>query len=299
MPKPSLNPEKAKQGGGVEPGNYEVTAAKFQNLKTDFKVNQPNLVLTCQVLDKDGDRIRGADSIDINFGFGAKSLEAFHPGKGSGPDDAEPEDMGDGVDVEGNTIYCVGDDQFNASCGAVVFNATLVKAGFPKSVLEQCWAGSYVGLEFALDTKSAKETNDRFGTRLNTKPLPDGGTVTYKICDKWLNPNYMSAKSSKKDAGAPAETNGNKPESVEDVAIAVLKTVAAQKPGEKNAMKSKQSLMGFCTNAFAKGRYKAKLGEVQALIKKDEWITGQLSELGAVLDYDEAGAWTGKVVFPE
>lgn len=297
MPRPSLNPDRAKQGGGgVEAGNYAVTAAKFQNIKTDYKANQLHLVLECAVLDKDGDEVRGADPVEMYFSFGRQSLEMFHPGQADSAD-SEPEDQGTGVDVEGNTIYCDEEGaQFNKSCGAIVFNETLVKQGFPKATLDRCWAPDFVGLKFALDTRTAKEVNDQYGTRLSTKPIKsddpkqDGGTVTYKVATKWLNPNYLSGgKEGKAKAGkADAHSNGNadagKMTDPEEISKHVLGLVAKSRAGEKQKVKTKQQLVGFFTNAFVTSKQDNKndmLKKCQALVKDDDWLTDALAELGA------------------
>lgn len=294
--RPSGNPDKAKQGGGgVEAGNYLVNAAKFQNMKSDYKVCQPTLVFGCDVLDKDGDLVRGEEPVEMYFSFGAKSLEAFHPGQSSGPDDDQPEDQGDGVDAEGNTIYCAGDEQFNASCGAIVFNTSLAKAGFPKNILDRCYAPDYVGLKFALATRTSKELNEKMGTRLSTKPTKDGGTVTYKVAEKWLNPNYLmnGAGSNKKSTKTSAEPESKaKPTEPEEIAKEVLEIVSREKAGPKNTIKTKQALVGFFTNAYTKGKYDPKkLKACQDFIKDEDWIVGAVAELGGT--YDE-----GAVEFP-
>ncbi len=288
MPRVSLDPGKAKQGGSaVEAGNYLVTAAKFQNLKTDFRPNQPYIVFGCDVLDKDGDPVRGADPVEMNFSFGEKALELFHPGQADKPGE-EPEDQGDGLDAEGNTIYCTEDGgQFNKSCGAMVLFESLIKHGFPKEILDQCWAPAFVGLKFSMDTKEGRAINEQFGTRLSTKPTKDGGTVTYKVATKWLNPNYLSggdAKAKGKPNGKVAEDT--KPTDPEEIAKLVLAEVAKQKAGDENAIKSKNALVGFFTNVYTKAKYKpgTTLTEAQKYIKDEEWLVGAVAELGGTFD---------------
>src|SRR5690349_2676713 len=127
MPKPSSNPDRAIQGGGgVEAGVYLVKEAKYQNLKSDFKANQPHLVLTCTPCTPAGEPQRAAEDVEIRWGFGEKAAAHFHPGIGKGPDDLEPVNQGDGVDVEGNTIYCEGSEQFSRSSAYIVFTESLV-----------------------------------------------------------------------------------------------------------------------------------------------------------------------------
>jgi len=280
-----MNPDKALQGGSsIEAGNYLVFGAKFQNMKTDFRPNQTYLVFDTQVLDADGDVVRGADNIEIPFSFGEKSLELFHPGKADSPGD-EPEDMGAGVDAEGNTIYCVEEGaQFNKSCGMMVLMESLTKSGFPKAVMDKSWAEDYVGLKFTLATRTGKECNEKFGTRLSTKPAKDGGTVTYKVADKWLNPNYLSGGDAKPKGGKANGKATDEPALTgEDLAMHVLGEVAKLKAGEKNAIKSKNALVGFFTNVFTKGKYKG-LPEAQKLIKDDDWLAGAVATLGGTYE---------------
>jgi hypothetical protein len=302
MPRPSFDPEKAKQGGGVEAGIYEVTAAKFQNLKSDFKATQPHLVLIAAQCDKEGDRVRGAEDVEIHFGLGEKSAQAFHVGQGAGPEDNNPNDMGDGVDAEGNTIYCEGSEQFQRSCAAMVFGDSLKKLGFPVAVLDRCYAPDFAGLKFELATLTSKECNEKLGTRLNTRPLKDKETgadrpVTYKVAVRWLNPNYLAGGTAAQQAAPAAGDTSNA--TPEDLAKKLVGLIAAARPGAKNQIKSAQALFGFATNIYAKSKMPGQhLATVQGLMKNADWITQAIAELGGVCAYDDAGKWTGAVTFP-
>src|SRR5215469_14172233 len=85
------------------------------------------------------------------------------------------------------------------STGIMVFFDSLVKHGFPKAILDLGWAPSFVGMEFEFATYTSKECNEKFGTRLSTKPIErtdDKGNkesvnVTYKVATKWNNVNYL------------------------------------------------------------------------------------------------------------
>lgn len=307
MPKASLNPDKAQSGGGgVEAGNFVIVLPRFQNLKTDFRQNQLYLAMECGFLDKDGDPVRGADPVDINLSFGKKSLEAFTPGNASGADDSDPENLGDAVDVEGNTVYCSGDEQFNKSAGALVFMESLSKAGFPKSVLDRCYAPDMEGLKFTMATMSAKDINEKFGMRLNTKPMIDETTkeerpVTYKVVTKWLNPNFLSKDGKKAKDGAKgadksddgADTKPAKLTDPEEIAKHVLGLVAGSRAGEKGKIKTKAQLVGFFTNEYARSKQDPKkLSECQKMVKDDDWIIGAIAELGGTFD-------EGVTTFPE
>ena len=72
-----------------------------------------------------------------------------------------------------------------------------------------------------------------------------------------------------------------------------------QKAGPKNAIKTRESLEGFATNAFATGKFKgAAIAEVRKFLKDEAWVKDQLIDLGADLDMNDDGEWTGKVTFP-
>jgi hypothetical protein len=308
MPRASLNPDKAKQGGGgVENGNYLVESARFINTKRDNKPTMLSLVLHSQVLDADGNPVRGADPVEISFGFGEKSHESgFTPGVGKSKDDADPADQGKEVDAEGNTIYCEStDNQFNASSGAQVFSKSLVQQGFPKELLDQCWAPTLNGLKFRLETMSGAEINKILGTRLNTKPMADGGSVTYKICTKWINPSYINGAESKPTASAPSTTttaaNSGAKRTDEEAAIECLRLVGETRKGPKNAIGSTKALAGFFVNAFAKGGFSKDghgLPAVRKFVEDSAWVEGQLPNVGGELDYNDEGEWSGKVTFP-
>lgn len=298
MARPSLNPDKARQGGGgVEPGNYEVITSKFMNIKTDYKPNQMYLCFPdAAVLDKDGDKVRGADAVEINFSFGEKSLEFFHPANATGADDNDPTDQGDAVDAEGNTIYCTEDETFTKSCGAMVFLESLAKHGFPKAILDRCWAPDFEGLKVELATMTAAEVNKKFGTRLSERPAKDGNTITYKVAVKWLNPTYLGkagagAKAGKsKDAEPVHESENGKPQGVEDITKHVLSLVAVKKAGPKNPIKNINALNGFFAQQYSVAKMDPKhLKACQDKLKDEAWLEDAVIELGGTF---EAGVAT-------
>jgi hypothetical protein len=302
MPRPSGNPDKATESlfSKIEDGNYEVIAGAIKVTKGDFAdaTAQLSRVLTLRVLTADGDAVRDADTIEYIQGYGKKSLEHFSVGKGSGPDDTEPTDLGTDVDTEGNTVYCSGEAQFNKACGVMVFDTTLAHAGFPKDVLDRCFPADLVGLKFTLKTEASEKINKRFGLRLNTKPMasrkagePDQ-PATMKIVERWLNPTYLSA-------AKPAAGAAHKPAaaatglSVEEMAQNALEAVASKRAGEKNAVKTVAQMKGLVTNEYTKFGYPAaKLAEVQKLVVDTEWLQDAVQALGATFA-------DGKTVFPE
>jgi hypothetical protein len=296
-----MNPEKASQGSSsfkVEAGVYEVTGAKFAVMKGDFadSVAALHFVLETAVCDKDGDRVKGADPVEIDFGYGKTSLEAFHPADAKSAGDEDPKDLGDRVGTEGNSIYCSGSEAFNKSCGAVVFTESLVKLGFPKDVLDQTYAPNYVGMKFRLDTLDSKTINEKYGTRLNTKPIVnskgESNPVTYKIATAWLNPTYLSgAKASvpsKGKAPAAAEVTAVPASSKSDQELVMdcLVKIAAERQGEKGVVKSPTQLNGLITNAWTKGKMPSdRLKGMQTWIKGDgaAWLKSAVEKVGGVM----------------
>ena len=301
MPRPSLNPDRARSGGGggIESGNYEVLAAKFANIKTDFKSNQLYQVFELATLDKDGDKVRGADPVELRLPFGEKAHEAFTPGVAKSIDDDDAEDQGLDPDKEGNTIYCRGAEQFSGSSGAMIFQKSLVAQGFPKDVLDKCWAPSFVGLKFSLATLTPKEANEKYKVGANEKPFKNaaGELVAYtvKVATAWLNPNYMSAASKN---GSSPHVSTTEAMTAEEIAVACLAKVSKQKAGPKNSIKTYDSLKGFATNAFATGKFKGSLVDVRKFFEDKAWVMDQLLGLEAELDMSDDGEWTGKVTFP-
>src|SRR5262245_51540509 len=136
MPKQSLNPDLASSSAVIEAGVYRVgSGTKFQNLQVTDKV-QCHLVLPCTPCDSNGEPLRGGSEVDIQFSAGDSAVKrGIHPGRAQTPED-DPIDMGDGLDMEGNTLYKSDESNtLHKTCGMVVFMDSLVKHGYPKTVL--------------------------------------------------------------------------------------------------------------------------------------------------------------------
>jgi hypothetical protein len=302
MPKAALGSIRTG-GGGLEAGNYEVVGAKFAIKKLDYEDAKKQLyqVLSVLTLDAEGDRVRDAEPIEIDLGFGPESIQTFHVGKGSGADDNDPKDLGTDIDVEGNTVWTPTPGvEFKGSCGASVFNTSLLKLGFSKEILDRTWAADLVGLKFALETLPAAEINKLLETRLSTKPNRQGGSFTYKIARKWLNPTYLSKTGAAGNAVAPPKSAPAEAMSADEILTECIARVAAKRKGPKNTIKSIQSLSGFCTNEFAAGKFKGvKISDFQArFANNDDAVKTACLEAGGELDMDDDGNWTGKVTFP-
>jgi hypothetical protein len=303
MPRPSGNPDKATESlfSKIEDGNYEVISANIKITKGDFAdaTAQLSRVLQLRVLNADGETVRDADTVEFTQSYGKKALEHFSVGKGSGPDDNDPKDLGTDVDTEGNTVFCSGDGQFNKGCGVMVFDASLAHAGFPKDILDRCFPADLVGVKFALKTELSEKINKRFAMRLNTKPMPSRKAgeadipATMKIVDKWLNPSHKPGA-----AAAPAHdkkhaANSFANQTPEELATAALEIVSTQRPGEKNLVKTVAQMKGLVTNAYTKaGMPAGQMKAVQEFIGNPDWLSTAVEELGGSFS-------DGKTIFPE
>jgi hypothetical protein len=288
------NPTQARQGGGgIEAGKYRVTAAKTQNLKSEYRPNQLNLVLTVATLDAAGHPVRDAEAQELRVSFGEKSLADFHPGFAATAEADTVDDRGDGIDAEGNTIYMLNETQFNKSCGAIVFLESLRKQGFPEAILNRTYAPDLIGLDFELATMTPKECNDKYGLRLNTKPMKDKDdptkevSITYKVVKTWLNPTYLggtSTPAASASTGATNEASATTSESVDAIATRVLHIIAERKKGQ--TVKSPAALLGFFTNEYSKVTPKlppTMLAVCQAKLKDEDFLITALSEIGATM----------------
>jgi len=302
MPKASFNPDLAKQGGGgVEAGKYRVKSAKTQNIKTDFRPNQLYLVLDLITLDANWQPVREAEQQDMRLSFGQESLKHYRPAVAKNETDLDPVPQSDEPDAEGNTVHMLDSEPFNKSTAAMVFLESLAKQGFPKATLNNAYAPDFAGLEFELASYSPKDCNDKFGMRLNTKPVKDKDDstktidITYKVATKWNNPNYLSGNSSTTSSTSTAATQSTSTgaasvESPEDLTTKVLKLVAERKKGSE--IKSMQALFGFVTNEYTKHNPKlppSQLAAVQSLVKNPEFVAEKFAEIGVTAEYDNDG----------
>lgn len=315
MPRASLNPDKAKSGGGIESGNYEVITAKCANIKTDFKPVQPAMVFSVRTLDKNGAAVPDTEDQELALAFGEKASSHFSPGIGQSITDADPKDAGKDVDAEGNTVYCEEGAQFNSSSGALVFLKSLAKHGFPQDVLDACWMPSFVGLKIFLQTLPAKDINEGYGTRLNVGNSKDGQPFTYKVAAKWLNPSYLgksstpaatpatngSATASQVAASTPtpaSAANGTKVTVPDAVKMCIAK-LADKKKGKTIEIRS--SLNGFLTNELSALKLTGvSIAEFKKALADDDMVKDALTEAKATLALDDnTAAWTGGVTFAE
>lgn len=309
--KGSLNPDLAKQGGGgVEKGKFLIKASEYKNIKTDYKANQLYLVWNCALLDDNYNPVREAEDVEIRFSFGTESLKHFRPAVGKDASDQNPTEKSDSPDEVGNTFVITDGEPVSRSTGVMVLMDSLVKQGFPKATLDLGWAPSFVGMQFELATYTAKECNEKFGTRLNTKPVErtddkgnkESATITYKVVVKWQNPNYLSGPATSTASSAPATTTNasvTSSESPEDLFTKVLKVVVTRKKGGE--IKSQQALFGFVTNEYTKHDPKlpaSQLSAVQGLTKDPAQVAKALFNIGVITELNDETGEPNPVTYP-
>lgn len=282
MPRPSLDPDKAKQSQfenktKVEAGVFEVLSAKTEITKGTFAtdVAQLSMILEVALLDKSGARVGDAEPISLQFGI-SKALDKFAPGVGKDINDESPVSAGTEVGATGNTVYFDGAGELSGSSGTIVFMKSLKKLGFPNDVLDFCWFPAFKGLKFSMITKTAKEINDLLGVRLNTKDGINGKPVPYRIATEWLNRGYLTGKKEEPKA-APASVTANI--DVEDLIAQTMAKVAEVKAG--SPIKSMQALKGFFTHEFTKAKFPtAKLAQAQRIFANPDGLNELIGSLG-------------------
>lgn len=151
----------------------------------------------------------------LNFSLGQKSLAMIHPGNGTGPDDDEPEDLGEEVGVEGNTLLLKVDDfKLNSKSGLAKLSASLTKMGYTALHMSRMWAPDFKGVVFHMKPELSDE-----------KILGDDGKehpISYKIADKFFPAGKVAtgaaaplpkkgAQSEKKAASGSGGANGKAP----------------------------------------------------------------------------------------
>src|SRR5262245_47343119 len=108
-----MNPENAAKGAGVfkegyvriDSNSYKVHQAAGEDAvpatKWSWKVTRLQQDGETPLVNEHEEPI----TEELLFSLGTKCLPFVHPGKADGPTDEEPEDLGTGTGVEGNTIY--------------------------------------------------------------------------------------------------------------------------------------------------------------------------------------------------
>lgn len=325
MPKPSLEammPDNATESTGALAGKFEVLGSVFKVHKDKEYEPRPGqtprpasppcvaLVLKVSPISDDGERLEDADTRDIVLKLGSKSLATFHPGRGSDPDDADPEDLGDELNTEGNTLFISGGDvTMNAKSGYTVFMKSLQHKGFAKEKIAQCWAPHFKGLKFELATVTPDKL-EAYGQKKG-EGNKDGENITYKVVQSVVSfPDAKKAgkgvKAEAPAAAAKAEKKSAKPAASDDddddngagdsgnggneaeaEALRVLTATAAKLAGKTKKIDQAKT---FWVTVYSDPKVKGKTAlqaEARKFINNEKWLADKLEDLNAVVDLDE------------
>lgn len=285
------NEAKSSSGSRFKEGNIRVS-------KSVFAVHKPGnaeskiapvtaLVWTVDRLDEDLQPLTDDDGNPLvetlNFGTGGKSLPNLHPAKGDDPEDEQPEDLGDAIGTEGNTLTLVNPEfRIHEKSSSMVLIKSLAKAGW-KEEYNRMWAPDYKGLvcfmgTFADDTMKMK--NDK-GEEQST---------TYKVVTRIHSAPYEAKKAVKgKPTGTPKggemAAASDKPEVVK--AVELLKKLVADKDGKTLTMKA---VIVTVSNYITSLKVDPKLQvPILTLFKLDKWLNKHAEELGYTPDTDDDG----------
>lgn len=325
MPKPSFDsmlPDAAVESTGALAGKFDVIGSVYKVHKDKEyelrpgQVARPNppvmaLVLKVTPCGDDGERLEDADTRDITLKMGGKSLATFHPGKGSSPEDTDPDDLGDELNTEGNTLFIAGGEvSMNAKSGYTVFMKSLQHKGFPKEKIAECWAPNFKGLKFELATVTPDKL-EQYGQKKGEGNKDGEGNITYKVVQGIIGfPGSKTAgKKSKEveaDAPAPAAKKKVAPKTIdpdmeaasgadegeagneaEAEALRVLTAVTVKLAGKNKKLdQAKTFWVTLYSDPKIKGSAKLQQ-EARKFVNNETWLAEQLEELGCVVDTDE------------
>jgi len=240
-----------------------------------------------------------ADMGEVELRIG--DLKDFHPGNGTGPDDADPADAGQEVDAEGNMIYVKNESakltNFN---GFFPFLQSLEKEGFQAAVLARGWIPDLVGLVADFNTVPQEGT---------TRKRDDGTPFTNFIVSKIYTYPYDQAKpkgkgevpakptgkvatakpTGKSAAPKPSVPAAPKPSPTADdnesIAVAYLAEAVAKFAGETITRSKLQATVQ--TMAMRAKIPTKEIPAVVAYFKDDEWLAAQVEGAAFLADDEE------------
>jgi len=299
MPRVSLKHEDAMMGGfGVQEGYFEVTKSvcavhQFPPNSKTGKQSDPFTAIRWSLTKLNEDWTVADESEQAVLPIRLSTLDKMRPGNLNNPDDMdeEPEDLGNEVDTEGNSIY--GEDGAKVSGNWGAMEESLRKCGFRANVIERSYLPDFVGMKFHLKTVDAGSYKD--------KNTGEEKKATNLVCDQIHTFPYESkgkakagakGKAAAKSAAAPAE------ESNDDAKGALLEVLSDPDDGFKKVVKSgaeiKRSMFQVQLQLMLT-RKKVDKGIVPAimtLVKSDDDLVALAEESGLFAVDAEAGTIT-------
>lgn len=297
MPKASFAKKDTVKGGlNFEEGWFEIVEAssivhEFPPSKETGETFGPgcNVRLMLQRTDADG-HATVDDPIEEFFSCG--NLEEFHPGKASGADDDDPDDQGDELGAEGNSIVSVNGKKMSQSSKWIRFVNSLEAKGFSAEVLANGYLPDLVGTRGFATTIELPKGRNYTGKNPPKALIVDKLTVKpYEKAKKGAAKAVTAASgktAAKPNSKAPAaDENGDAELSAK--AIEMLQAVAVAAPGSTLTQKQ---ISAKLVSVMAKNRVPAaEHKKIQDLVKDAGWLEEQCTAL-------EYGFDGGEVTFP-
>lgn len=311
MPKPNMHPDNYVESSGALAGKFEVVGSVFKIHQANQREGQTETVgpvcahvLKIHPITDDGEKVEDAAEMDLVLGLGKKSIASFHPGKADNAEDAEPEDLGDEVGTEGNTIYSTDGMLPNAATTYAVFMKSLAHKGFAAKSIADCYAPNFMGLKFELATVTPDKLEAYGGKK---RPAENGSKITYKVVQSIIE--HPKAASTKKEKAAKPtkaaaaalssvatststasadEGSGGGGDEAEDIARSVLGDVSVKLAGQT------KKLNGVKTFWLANyGKNDPKLQKTaREFVNNATWLKDNLEAMDAAVAGDD-------VTFPE
>jgi hypothetical protein len=228
----------------------------------------------------------------LNFGLGGKCLPMIHPGNGTGPEDDEPDDLGEEVGVEGNTLALISEDfKLNSKSGLGKLSSSLMKIGYTPLHMTRMWAPDFAGVILHMRPELSEE-----------KMMGSDGKeyqISYKVADKFF-PAGKTATAAKKSAAsekksAAGAVNGKAfagGDEAERLLDPILLKLSESLDGQAVTRKT---LSAKVAGELQAGNVETKLHiPILALVKNNTW----LEKNGAKYDF-RFDAEAGTVTFGE
>lgn len=289
---------------GFQEGNFEVVAActkvfQYPPNKESQEQFPPFLaaMLMMAKTDEKGNRL-DEEPLEKILRI-EKDLSKMRPGRSTSRDDAEPEDLGDELDTEGNTVFCEEGQKINVNSSFLIFTKSLEERGFKSEILGAGFLPDLVGLKGHAKTEKGEKRT------VNGRDIEP----SYLIVDRILERPYekaaakkapgkataaapaakTAAKSGIKAVEKPAETvepeekvaaaTAGDNDDAADAAIGIIAELSGELAG---ATRDKQKFyaMAYARLVRDKARDKKLDKQVIEYLKSDEWLTEKAAEMG-------------------
>jgi hypothetical protein len=296
---------------GIQEGVVEIVKAitkvhQFPPNKQSGEQGDPFPCVQLTVVRCDNDGKRTSDD-EITEELGVGKIEKFHPGKAAGPDDDDPEDLGDEVDTEGNCIFVANEgDHFAKTCKWIRFASSLEDKGFKPEVLGHGYMPDLVGMVVKVKTDTLPRTPGYTGKKDPTALVADKILVFPYDKKKGGKTNSAPAKSTsgasksgpapagKKDAGTT--TNPYQGDDAEAIAIHALGEMVVEYAGQEG-IERKKLQTGVQTRLMRNKVPVKQHPVILGMVKDDEWLRKVTAEdedskiFGKIsVDFDESTA---------